>query len=204
VTRRVDTRVSTNQDILLDKVGFIGPSYTLSNRVRRCVWTLVWYLACRWTPAPLHSWRCAILRACGANVSRKAYVYSSVRVWAPWNLTMDDYATLGPRVTCYNPAPIRIGFKAVVSQGTHLCAASHDYKDPDFQLFARPISIDPHAWVAAECFVGPGASIGEGAVLGARTVLFHDVPPWTVWTGNPAVKRSVRTKLNPELVPPGV
>jgi putative colanic acid biosynthesis acetyltransferase WcaF len=40
--------------------------------------------------------------------------------------------------------------------------------------------------VAAEAFVGPGVRVGEGAVLGARAVAFHDLDPWTVYAGNPA------------------
>ncbi len=53
-------------------------------------------------------------------------------------------------------------------------------------LTAAPIAIGPHGWVAAEAFVGPGVTVGEGAVLGARAVGFRDLAPWTVYAGNPA------------------
>jgi putative colanic acid biosynthesis acetyltransferase WcaF len=46
--------------------------------------------------------------------------------------------------------------------------------------------IEPQAWVAAEAFVGPGVTVGEGAVLGARGVAFKALEPWTVYAGNPA------------------
>lgn len=47
--------------------------------------------------------------------------------------------------------------------------------------------------MAAEAFVGPGVTVGEGAVVGARAVVFGDVEPWTVVGGNPArvLKRRV-------------
>ena len=40
--------------------------------------------------------------------------------------------------------------------------------------------------MAAEAFVGPGVTIGEGAVVGARAAVFRDVEPWSVVGGNPA------------------
>lgn len=53
-------------------------------------------------------------------------------------------------------------------------------------LVCRPIEIHDGAWVAAECFVGPGVTIGEGAVASARSCVFKDVEAWKVVRGNPA------------------
>jgi putative colanic acid biosynthesis acetyltransferase WcaF len=43
--------------------------------------------------------------------------------------------------------------------------------------------------------VGPGVSIGEGAVLGAGAVCFRDLEPWTVYVGNPC--RRLRARRSP-------
>jgi putative colanic acid biosynthesis acetyltransferase WcaF len=99
---------------------------------------------------------------------------------------MEVNTLIGPGVTCYSMAPIRICAHAIVSQGAHLCAGTHDIDDPHFQLVARPIKIGPNAWVAAEAFVGPGVIVEEGAVLGARGVAFKDLSAWSVHAGNPA------------------
>ena len=48
------------------------------------------------------------------------------------------------------------------------------------------IVIEDDAWVAADAFVGPGVRVGEGAVVGARSAVFRDVPAWTVVAGAPA------------------
>jgi putative colanic acid biosynthesis acetyltransferase WcaF len=53
-------------------------------------------------------------------------------------------------------------------------------------LIAGPISIGAKAWVTADVFVAPNVSIGDGAVVGARSVVISDVAAWTVVAGNPA------------------
>jgi putative colanic acid biosynthesis acetyltransferase WcaF len=133
----------------------------------------------------MHAWRNMILRAFGARVSPSCHVYPHARIWAPWNLIMEDEACLADDVICYSMAEITIGKRVVVSQGVHLCAGTHDYEDPNFQLIASPITIGDRAWLCAECFIGPGVTIGEGAVIGARSVVVRDMPSWQVCAGNP-------------------
>jgi acetyltransferase-like isoleucine patch superfamily enzyme len=51
---------------------------------------------------------------------------------------------------------------------------------------AQPIHIGPNVWIGFDSCVLPGATIGQGAVVGARSVVTTDVPPYTVVAGNPA------------------
>jgi acetyltransferase-like isoleucine patch superfamily enzyme len=51
---------------------------------------------------------------------------------------------------------------------------------------ARPIRIGRKAWVGARCTILPGVSIGEGAIVGAGSVVTRDVPPFQVAAGSPA------------------
>jgi putative colanic acid biosynthesis acetyltransferase WcaF len=99
---------------------------------------------------------------------------------------MDDSSCLSHFVDCYCVAPIHIGKFSTVSQYSYLCTASHDYNDRAMPLIAGPITIGAHAWVTADVFVGPGVSIGEGAVIAARSVVIRSIPPWVVAAGNPA------------------
>jgi putative colanic acid biosynthesis acetyltransferase WcaF len=99
---------------------------------------------------------------------------------------------MGNEVDCYSVGKVVIGARAVVSQYTYLCSATHDYEDPHFGLLAGPITIGADAWVAADCFIGPGVTIGEGAVVGARSSVFRDVPSMAVVVGSPAKTIKVR------------
>jgi putative colanic acid biosynthesis acetyltransferase WcaF len=75
-----------------------------------------------------------------------------------------------------------------VSQYSFLCTASHDYHRRNLPLITAPIEIGSHAWIAADSFIAPGVTIGEGSVVGARSSVYRDVPPWVVAAGNPATK----------------
>lgn len=163
-----------------------GPSFAFSNRVYRALWQVTWLLFASWTPPGMHGWRRLVLKMFGANIAPTAGVYSSARIWSPRNLIMEEWSTIGPRVIVYSMAPIRIGSRALISQGAHLCAAGHDIEDVNFQLKAVPIVVGNGAWIAADAFVGPGVRIGEGSVLGARACTFSDLEPWSVYVGNPA------------------
>ncbi|WP_246339981.1 putative colanic acid biosynthesis acetyltransferase [Ancylobacter tetraedralis] len=164
-----------------------APSFPLKHRLLRVVWQLTWALLAAWTPPPLRRWRAMLLRLFGARIGTGVQVYGSARVWYPPNLDMAPYSALGPGVICYCMAPTRIGHHVVVSQRAHLCSGTHDVQSADFQLRVRPITIHDDAWICAEAFVGPGVTVGEGAVLGARGVALRDLTAWTIYSGNPAV-----------------
>ncbi len=170
-------------------------SFSLANKATRVVWGIAWLLLARWTPPPLHAWRRLVLRAFGARVGPEARVYGNCRIWMPANLTMERGAVMGRDVLCYNQGHITIGENAVVSQNVTLCASTHDVNDPLFPLLLRPIRIGRDAWIAAEAFVGPGVTVGDGAVLGARGVAMRDLAGWTFFTGNPAQPLKPRPPL---------
>jgi putative colanic acid biosynthesis acetyltransferase WcaF len=173
-----------------------APSFSLGNRVHRAAWRTVWLLLARWTPPFLRPWRRLLLALFGARIHPTANVYSSAIVWYPPNLTMDAYASLGPGAVCYSMDRIHLGERAVISQRAHLCCGSHLVDDPQFSLFALPITIGADAWVASEAFVGPGVTLGEGAVLGARAVTVKDLAPWSIYAGNPARLLRKRSRGN--------
>lgn len=172
-----------------------GPSFSLSNRLLRGLWGVVYVLFFRISPRPFHAWRNLLLRLFGAKLGRYVHIYPTVKIWAPWNLIVGNFVGIGDDATIYCMDQIRIGNHAVISQGAHLCAGSHDFNTPNFQLTTSPISIGSRVWLCAESFVGPGVSIADGSVIGARAVVAKSInEPWRVWVGVPARQVGVRDK----------
>jgi len=162
-------------------------SLSRKDQIKRFLWTITWNILARPIPRSiLGSWKRFLLRFFGANIHKKAIVYSTAKIYMPWNLEMDEYACLAPDVDCYNAAKIKIGAHTTISQKSYLCTASHDITKPNIPLVTKPIIIGDQVWIGADTFIGMGVKIGQGAVVGARSAVFKDVDPWTVVGGNPA------------------
>lgn len=157
------------------------------NIIGRAVWNICYIVLFRPFPTKFFRiWRNFVLKMFGAKIAPRAGVYSSAKVYCPWNLVLDRNAWIGPNVICYNANIVHLEENVTVSQNTHLCSASHDITSSGHELITAPITIKKGAWVAADAFVGMGVTIGEGAVVGARAAVFKNVEPWTIVGGNPA------------------
>jgi putative colanic acid biosynthesis acetyltransferase WcaF len=116
----------------------------------------------------------------------KNQMAASTWIELPWNLTMGEYCSLGPRTTIYNLGKMTIGHNTVISQDAFLCGGTHDYTRTTMPLIKARITIGSNVWICAGAFIGPGVTVGDGAVVAARAVVVKDVAPWTVVAGNPA------------------
>lgn len=61
-----------------------------------------------------------------------------------------------------------------------------EHRDLRTTEVARPIRIGANVWIGFDAVVMPGVTIGDGAIVGARSVVFDDVPAGTLVAGNPA------------------
>ncbi|MDA0802127.1 MAG: DapH/DapD/GlmU-related protein [Planctomycetota bacterium] len=160
--------------------------YSTREKVGRVLWGVVQATLFRWT---FHNWygvRRGLLGLFGAQLHSTARVRASVRIECPWNLSIGADSAIGDRAIIYCLGPVTIGARVTISQHAHLCAGSHDYRSRLMPLLRPPIAIGDDAWIAADAFVGPSVTVGEGAILGARAVALKSVPPWSISLGNPA------------------
>lgn len=163
----------------------LAQNYTSSEMWQRVLWGFG-QLFCRFSPRPCFGWRRLVLRCFGAKIGAHVNIYPSAKIYFPWNLTAGDWSAIGEDVLIYNLGQITLGEKVTISHRAHLCAGTHDYTRPDLPLLKPPISIGDQAWVCADAFIGPGVTVGEGAVVGARAVVTKNIESWTVVAGNPA------------------
>lgn len=149
------------------------------------LWWLVQATLFRWSPQFAYGFRAMLLRAFGAQVGQHTVIRPTVTITYPWKVSIGERAWIGDHAILYSLGPITIGDHAVVSQCSHLCAGDHDHTQVDFPIRGRPIVIGSQAWVAADVFVAPGVTIGTGAVIGARSSVFSDMPAHMLCVGSP-------------------
>lgn len=171
-------------------------NYSKKNKIKRLCWNFFCFIFFKPFGLPIfNNWRNFLLGIWGAKIGKGSIIYASSNIWAPWNLEIGQRSCIGPKTIIYNPGKIILGNKVVISQYSYLCTATHNYNSKLNTLFWKPIVVYDRAWIAADAFIGPGVTIGEGAVIGARATVFKNVEPWTVVGGNPAkfIKKRILT-----------
>jgi acetyltransferase-like isoleucine patch superfamily enzyme len=94
-----------------------------------------------------------------------------------WNVVLMDTHRVP-----YDPAARRALLERVASSERRVLPPTGD---------ARPVVVGPNTWIGFDVCVMPGVTIGRGSIVGAKSVVFDDVAPYTVVAGNPA--RPIRT-----------
>jgi putative colanic acid biosynthesis acetyltransferase WcaF len=150
------------------------------------LWWLVRALLFHPSPQFLYAWRNWLLRCFGAEIGHGVVIRPSVRITYPWFLRIGDYAWVGDHTELYNLGCIEIGAHSVVSQGCYLCTGTHDPTKIDFPILAKPITIGQQAWIASQVFVMPGVTIGDGAIVGVRSLVSESLTGGFVYMGSPA------------------
>ncbi|WP_425102267.1 putative colanic acid biosynthesis acetyltransferase [Tropicibacter sp. S64] len=157
------------------------------------LWWIVQAVLIGLSPQPLYGWRAWLWRLFGAKVGRGVKIRPSARVTYPWKVTLGDHVWIGDRAELYSLERIEIGDNACISQDCYLCTGSHDHRSLDFRYDCKPVRIGAEAWLAAGCFVAPGVTVGEGTVIGARSLVLKDVPGGRLCAGNPLRDLGVRS-----------
>lgn len=171
---------------------------------RSLIWVVISKLIFPYLPSPAYRIRRIILRAFGASMDPHARVRGGVRISHPWNLTIGRKSSIGEGTAVFNPAPLTIGDRTVISQYCLVNCVAHADNNPAKPQQPAPLNIGNDVWIATECVVEGNQSIPNGILVGARSVITQTSPidellkPWTIATGHPAVSRRERPYQGPK------
>lgn len=138
--------------------------FTKDTNLLRVIWNTFLIVAARW--APSFRLKSFLLRRTGAKIGKFVSFgfETTIDIIFPQDITVEDEAVIG-----YNT--------------TILC---HGYLRHEYQR--GPVTIKKDASIGAGCTILPGVTIGEGAVIGAMSLVNKDVPAGEFWAGVPAKK----------------
>ena len=161
------------------------PNFRRASALKVQLWWLVQATLFKCSPQVLYGFRAFLLRLFGAKVGKSVVIRPTVTVTYPWNVSIGDYAWIGDDVVLYSLGEIHIGHHAVVSQRSYLCTGDHDHTKIDFPIRGHKIVVEDEAWVATDVYIAPNVIIGRGAVIGARSSVFKDMPEGYICLGSP-------------------
>jgi putative colanic acid biosynthesis acetyltransferase WcaF len=149
------------------------------------LWWLVQAIVFPLTPHFASGLRCVVLRWFGAAIGQGVLIRPTARFTYPWKISIGDWSWIGDDVVFYSLDDITIGEHCVISQKSYLCTGSHDIRSTQFDLTTAPIVIGNGVWIATDCFIAPGVTIGANSVVGTRSSVLRSLPPAQVCWGNP-------------------
>ncbi len=101
------------------------------------------------------------------------------------SITIGNNVLLNNNCEIYSSDKITIGDDTVISNNCII-------RDCDIhkiigRINHKPISIGKHVWIGTNCIVLKGVTIGDGAIIGAGSIVVKDVPSRAMVAGNPAI-----------------
>lgn len=127
-----------------------------------------------------------ILTKCGKNVNIEKRASFSSRV------EIGNCSGIGVRAQIMGRCII--GENVMMGPDCLILTTSHNYSDTKVPMIEqgmaeeRPVYIGNDVWIGARVTILPGVKIGDGAIVGACTVVSKDIEPYSVVVGNPARK----------------
>ena len=127
----------------------------------------------------------------------KCALVHGARIICDSEIIIGDYALLSWNVVLMDT--YRVPFNVSERRKELELVPTRQPRLADADVPARPVRVERNVWIGFDSCVLPGVTIGEGSVIGARSVVAEDVPPYAVVAGNPA--RVIR-RLEPAPSPP--
>lgn len=82
---------------------------------------------------------------------------------------------------------IEIGDGSLIGHNTTIATLNHDFNpDKRANLHPSPVKIGKNVWIGSDCTILPGVEIGDGAVIGAGSVVTKNIPANSIAVGSPA------------------
>jgi len=104
-------------------------------------------------------------------------------------LIIGDYTRIGINNTLIGP--VNIGNHVNLAQNVTITGLNHNFRDVTKRIDEQGVStdlvtIEDDVWIGANAVVLAGVKIGQHTIIGAGSVVSHDIPPYSVCVGSPA------------------
>jgi acetyltransferase-like isoleucine patch superfamily enzyme len=128
------------------------------------------------------------------KLAADAVIYRRCEIWAPSQVAVGARSAVGQDCFLDGRMGIHIGKDVAISSGVMIWTLEHDPQDAMFTCRGGPVKIGDKVWIGARAILLPGITVGQGAVIGAGSLVANDVEPYSIVGGLPARKIGERTR----------
>lgn len=125
------------------------------------------------------------------EVGSNCFVGENARIWSAEAVSIGDRVLISHGVNIHDTDSHAMSAKRRHEHILSMFATGHPVDLPD--VTSKPIRIDDDAWIGFNSVILKGVRVGRGAIVGAASVVCHDVPAYSIVVGNPA--RLIGTSL---------
>jgi acetyltransferase-like isoleucine patch superfamily enzyme len=135
---------------------------------------------------PVHRFREWVFRRIARNaLGHGSVLERGVRITTKGGVSVGGRTIIGRGVTLDGRGPLEIGELVNISPEAALLTADHDPDSPTFKGRNQTTVVGDRVWIATRAMILPGATLGDGALVAAGSVVHGSVAPWTIVSGNP-------------------
>lgn len=117
-----------------------------------------------------------------------------VLIYATAPVIIGNHVHIASFASITGGAELTVGDYSAISQGCRILTGTDDFLDWGFgnstvpdefrNVSRKPVHVGKFVILGANSVICPGVTIGEGATVGANSVVTRDLEPWTVYIGN--------------------
>lgn len=119
------------------------------------------------------------------DLGKDCYIATPLYMNLANNIHIGNHVSINPYFRCMSAGNVFIEEYAQIAMGVSIITNNHDFYDRPV-LTVQDVRIEKNTWIGAGAIILPGVTIGENAIVGAGSVVTHDVAPNTIVAGNPA------------------
>lgn len=119
------------------------------------------------------------------GIGENCYIAAPLYMNIAKNIHIGNNVSINPYFRCMSAGQIYIEDNVQIAMGVSLITNNHDFYERSV-LTIQDIHIKKNAWIGGGAIILPGITIGENAIVGAGSVVTHNVEANTVVAGNPA------------------
>ena len=126
------------------------------------------------------------------TIGNNSYIGGGTKLISRSSIVIGDHVTIAWGCTIYDHNSHSLDYR---ERQKDIQKQNNDYRNGNNLIYSKdwdnvkskPIIIEDNVWIGFDSVLLAGVTIGEGAIVGARSVVRQDVEPWTIVAGNPAI-----------------